>query len=182
MAVATPCRSPAAAWAFPALKSVTACWAPLEIDCATCGPRSWALWPATTSFTILASECDNEGSVVVVVGGTVVVGAMVVVVTTLGFDPNAKASPTPPRMTTTTSAAINVVLRVRLGLAGADRVALGATRGGVMDVAPSCPPRDFPASPTMVVTSLDGVERTHGERKAGAANIVETSRALRRSS
>ena len=51
-----------------------------------------------------------------------------------------------------------------------------------MVVSPSCPPRNWPGSPTIVVMSLDEVVRTQGVRKAGAASIVDTSRALRRSS
>ncbi len=181
--VATPWRSLAADERFPDEKSVTACWAPLEIDWATCGPISWALCPATTSFTILASECEVEGSVVVVVGGTVVVVVgTVVVVTTLGFDVNAKAMPMPAATTRTTAATITHVLRVRFGSDAVEREGSGASRGGVIDVAPSCPPRSRPASPTTVVTSLAGVARTHGVRNAGAASIVDTSSALRRSS
>src|ERR1700678_3681733 len=111
--VATPWRSLAADDRSPDEKSVTACWAPFEIDWATCGPISCALCPATTSFTNLASECEVEGSVVVVGGA--------VVVTTLGFDVNAKAMPMPAAMTRTTAATITHVLRVPLGSGAVER-------------------------------------------------------------
>src|ERR1700722_4981858 len=93
----------AACAALPELKSVTACCAPVETDWAVCGPIACELCPATTSFTILASEFDIDGKVVVVVD---VVVAMVVVVVGGPLDPRARASPTPPRTPTRMSAGI----------------------------------------------------------------------------
>src|SRR5665213_735687 len=153
------------------------------MDCATCGPIACALCPATTSFTILVSECDIEGNVVVVEGASVVVvGAIVVVVTGGLFNPTAKAIPTPTRMTTSTIAVIIRALRTLFLFFEVVRATIGAASGATMEVSPSCPFRDLPGSPTIVVRSLDATERTQGDRNVGVASIVDTSRALSRSS
>jgi len=103
-----------------------------------------------------------EGKVVVVEGASVVVGATVVVVTGGFFDPRANAIPMPPSITTSTRMAITRALRTFVVCFGAVLGAIGEARGALMEVSPSCPPRILPGSPTIVVMSLDGVDRTQG--------------------
>ena len=146
---------------------MTACWAPLEIDWATCGPIACALCPATTSFTILARECGIEGNVVVVVGDRRRRRRASWWWIDFGFRGQRERESDAAEDDDENERGDHERVARSIRVGGDVRDASGAARGGVIDVSPSCPPRSLPASPTMVVTSLAGAARTQGARNAG---------------